>query len=238
MKIPTETEESRITEAYARRKKAVPVGRYSYFNPGNLLIEQELERHLLSSLSNRGYTSLRDKRVLEVGCGSGCWLRNFIRWGAQPDNIFGLDLLQERILEARRLLPKSVTLMEGSATKLDFPDQTFDLILQFTVFSSILEGTVKQTIAKEMLRVLKRDGCIIWYDFFVDNPYNPDVLSLSRQEIRCLFSDCQTQFRRVTLAPPVARIVGRVSPALCHLLSNLKLFSTHYLVFIVRIPHG
>jgi ubiquinone/menaquinone biosynthesis C-methylase UbiE len=232
-----ETEEARIKRVYARRKQLVREDRYSCFNPGNVLIEQEIDRHFLATLYRLGRVPLRGKQILEVGCGRGDWLRKLICWGAQPEDIFGIDLLEERINEARRLLPKSVTLMTENASKLEFSDQAFDLVLQFTLFSSVLDGALKGRIANEMLRVLRPDGCIIWYDFHINNPFNPDVRGVSKREIRQLFPDCDTYFRRVTLAPPIARVLGHVSPVLCRLISGVRIFSTHYLVFIWKVPH-
>lgn len=229
-----EAEEARIKRAYARRKQLVFDSRYSCFNAGNLLIEQEVERHFLSTLHQLGRAPLHDKQILEVGCGSGDWLRKLVCWGAQPENIVGIDLLEERINEACRLLPKTVTLTTGSASKLEFSDQTFDLVLQFTLFTSVLDGSLKGKIANEMLRVLKPDGCIIWYDFHVNNPFNPDVRGISKREIRQLFPQCHIHLRRITLVPHVARLLSRVSPALCRLISSVRVFSTHYLVFILK----
>ena len=98
-----------------------------------------------------------------------------------------MDLQEERIATARALLPNSVTLKSGSATRIDFSDQTFDLLFQSTVFSSIFDNAVRQQIANEMLRVLKPDGCIVWYDFHVNNPLNPDVRGVKKGEVKRLF---------------------------------------------------
>ena len=102
-----EREENRIREAYARRKQLVPSDRYSLANSGNLSIEQERERCLLHSLAKFGRVPLYDKRILDVGCGNGPLLFNLIRWGARPENIFGMDLQEERIATARALLPNT-----------------------------------------------------------------------------------------------------------------------------------
>ena len=85
-------EESRIKIAYTRRKRTVPEDRYSYFNRGNLFIVQERERWLLALLDQYSFSPLIDKDILEVGCGTGYWLREFIKWGAQPENVAGIDL--------------------------------------------------------------------------------------------------------------------------------------------------
>ena len=173
--------------------------------------------------------------VLDVGCGNGPLLRNLIHWGARPENVFGLDLQEERIATARELLPNSVTLTSGSATRLDFPAQSFDLVFQSTVFSSIFDKAVRQQIADEMLRVLKPNGCIVWYDFHVNNPLNPDVRGVKKEEIKRLFPHCQFDFHRITLMPPAARILGRLSVVLCEILSSVKVCTTHYLVIITKV---
>jgi len=51
-------------------------------------------------------------------------------------------------------------------------------------------------------------------------------------EIRELFPGCQIQFRKITLAPPIARKLAPVSWGLCYLLESLKIFNTHYLAAI------
>src|SRR5947209_16429024 len=61
-------EESRIQEAYARRRSG---HLYSRFNPAYLFMVQEREQRFLSLLSRHGCASLEKKKILEVGCGSG-----------------------------------------------------------------------------------------------------------------------------------------------------------------------
>src|SRR5215471_6101172 len=89
-------EESRIQAAYAKRHSGKL---YSRFNPAYLVMVQERERRLLSLLRKHGCDSLEAKRILEVGCGNGDLLRDFIKWGAQPKNITGIELLSERVTE-------------------------------------------------------------------------------------------------------------------------------------------
>ena len=119
----------------------------------------------------------------EVGCGTGYWLREFIKWGAQPEHIVGVDLLSDRVTEAKKLCPETVQVQCGSAAALAFPSATFDLVLQSTVFTSVLDASMKQQMAAEMLRVVKSDGLILWYDYHVNNPWNADVRGIKRQEI-------------------------------------------------------
>ena len=54
-----------------------------------------------------------------------------------------------------------------------------------------------------MIRVVKNEGMILWYDYHVNNPWNPDVRGVKKQEILRLFPSCQIRVQRTTLAPPL-----------------------------------
>ena len=147
-------EEARIRTAYAKRQGNDV--RYSWFSPGHLFITQERERRLLTLLRRHGFVFLGTYKILEIGCGTGYWLREFIKWGARPEHIAGVELLSDRVTEAKKLCPAAVQVQCGSATALAFPNATFDLVLQSTVFTSVLDSSMKQQMAAEMLRVVKR----------------------------------------------------------------------------------
>jgi SAM-dependent methyltransferase len=219
-------EEARIRAAYVKRQDDL---RYSWFSPGHLFIFQELERQLLAILVRHAFPPLNTMKILEVGCGTGYWLREFVKWGARPEHIVGIDLLSDRVAEAKRLCPETIEIRCGSAAALSFPDKIFDLVLQSTVFTSILDFEMKRQIAFEMLRVLKDDGLILWYDYHVNNPRNPDVRGVKRQEIYQLFPGCRIRLRRVTLAPPLARRLARYSWLACYVLEKIPWLCTHYL---------
>ena len=174
------------------------------------------------------------KKILEVGCGTGHWLREFIKWGARPENITGVDLLPDRVAEAKQLCSEAVRIQCGSAAEPAFPDATFDLVLQSTVFTSILDLGLKQQIAAEMLRVVKREGLILWYDFHVNNPRNPDVLGVKKREIFRLFPGCQIKLRPITLPPPLVRLLAPYSWLACYVLAKIPCLCTHYLGIIQK----
>jgi SAM-dependent methyltransferase len=223
----TSAEEARIREAYAKRK--VDDVRYSWFNPGNLYMIQEGERQLLALLRQYDFTQLASKMILELGCGAGYWIREFIKWGARPENITGIDLLPDRIAEARYLCPSGINLELRNAGHLDFNASTFDLVLQSTVFTSILDADLKRRVAVEMMRVVKPDGLIIWYDYHMDNPKNSDVKGVKYREIHALFPKCEIHLKRITLAPPIARLLAPYCWLLCCFLSKMPLLCTHYI---------
>ena len=222
-------EEERIAAVYARRAAPAVRSRYSFFNHGHLLAIQDRQRRTLRVLRREGFQPLEDKRILEVGCGDGHWIRDLIQWGARPKNLSGVDLLPDSIAEAEALCPAGVTLRCASAADLDFPDGSFDVVLQSTMFTSILDGHLKRRIAAEMFRVLKPDGMILWYDFRVNNPRNPDVRGVKRKEIRELFAGCHVRLKPITLAPPIARRLAKHCWLLCCLLERMPFLCTHYL---------
>ena len=223
-------EEARIRTAYAKRQRDDV--RYSWFSPGYLFFMQERERRLLTLLRQHGFTFLDTYKILEIGCGTGYRLREFIKWGARPENITGVDLLSDRVTEAKTLCPEAVQVQCGSAATLTFPGATFDLVLQSTVFSSVLDSRMQQQMASEMLRVVKSDGLILWYDYHVNNPWNADVRGVARRAIHQLFPGCSIQLQRLTLAPPLLRLLAPYSWLACYLLGKVPWFCTHYLGMI------
>ena len=223
----------RIKKAYEKRKEKQIDKIYSPFNIASLFISHNREKELLRILKKFVGSKLSDKRILDVGCGSGGVLRDFIKYGAIPENLYGIDLLPDRIEIAKKLSPH-INFYLGSATELPFEDKFFDIVMQFTVFTSILDHSVKQKIAQEMLRVLKPDGIIIWYDYWISKPTNPDVKGVGKREIKKLFPNCKFEFHRITLAPPIARLLVPISWILCELLEKLKIFNTHYLAIIKK----
>ena len=224
-------EESRIREAYTRRRNG---DLYSRFNPAYLFMVQEREKRLLSLLSRYGCVPLKSKKILEIGCGTGDLLRDFVKWGSRPENVIGIDLLPERVAEAIELCPKSMKIHQGNAAQLQFPDESFDLVLQSTVFTSVLDEHMKRQLASEICRVLKPEGLIVWYDYHMNNPRNPDVKGVKEREIYALFPNCDIRLQRITLAPPIARLVAPHSWLLCYLMEKIPLLCTHNIGVIRR----
>ncbi len=226
-------EEARIRAAYSRR--AEDDARYSWFNPGYQFMIQARERRILNGLSRYGCTALESKTVLEVGCGTGQWLRDFIKWGARPENITGIDLLPDRVWHARQLCPATVNVQCATAARLPFSNESFDVVLQSTLFTSILDEALRHRVAAEMLRVVRCDGIILWYDYHVNNPWNSDVRAVRKRDIYRLFPHCRIDLERLTLLPPLARALAPYSYLTCSLLEKFPPLCTHYLGVIRKI---
>jgi ubiquinone/menaquinone biosynthesis C-methylase UbiE len=225
----------RIQEEYNRRKtETFYSDLYSALNQVNLYTLQTRERDLIKLLNHSGIKNLTQTKLLEIGSGTGGQTLNWLTYGCRPENCSGIDLMADRITAAQTILPSTVSLQAGDASNLPYPVASFDLITQFTVFSSILDRPLQQKIAAEMLRVLSPQGTIIWYDFWW-NPINPQTKGIRLAEIKALFPDCQYTAKLITLAPPIARRIAPFSTILASIIELLPL-RTHWLVAIQKKP--
>lgn len=145
---------------------------------------------------------------LEIGAGGGVNVQHFKNMGVKPEHITANELLDDRV-EALQKNHADIKVVAGNALEMD-ENKKFDLIFQSTVFTSILDDKVKRDLAQKMIRLLKPGGYILWYDFVYNNPNNKDVKGIPVAEIRKLFPGHKImEKRKVTLAPPIARRVGR-----------------------------
>jgi len=202
---------------------------YDPLNPSVYMSQQELERKLLKLFNNIQLQPLCQKKVLEVGCGTGTNLLKFIKYGFSPENLTGNELLHDRIEKAKKILPNSVKLLKGDASKLELEPGSFDIVFQSTVFTSILDNNLKQNLASKMWELLKPGGYILWYDFVYNNPKNNDVKGISIKKIKELFPEGISNFSKITLAPPINRIFTNFNPSFYYFFNSFPLLRTHVL---------
>jgi len=222
---------ARLRNEYEDRKRRFDGSNvYSLFNRANLFIVQQRQREVLSLLQRNGITDLSNLRILEMGCGGGGVLAEYLGFGASPGNLHGVDLLIDRLHHAHNQLPGS-GFSNADGQNLPYEAHSFDLVLQFTAISSVLDEKIRCNIFADILRILKPGGMIISYDFWF-NPINKQTRGLRLNELRTYFPDCIFDCKRITLAPPVTRRLVPISWLLSTFLEKLILLNTHYLVGI------
>lgn len=188
------------------------------------------ERLTFEYLTENSFLSLREAKVVDMGSGFGARLRSMERFGAHPANLYGVDLSEQRTSIAKEFSP-NMHFYCGDVSKTNFPSKSFDIVMNSTMMSSILDDALAGRIANEMKRLLKPGGIILWYDMRYDNPYNGNVRGYSKRKIRELFTGADFKFRSVTIPPSIIRRLP-MPGWFYHLLHLMPLFRSHYLCVI------
>lgn len=106
------------------------------------------------------------KKVLEIGCGTGEFTKRIAQTGA---DITAIDISPDLLEIARKTIPNlTVGFRVQNVEKLDFEDGSFDVVIG----SSILHHLNLNPALKEVYRVLKRGGGIV---FTEPNMFNPQI---------------------------------------------------------------
>lgn len=221
-----------VAERYGRRGQRDPAGRrYSALRPEVWQMMQERQRAMLRLWAQLGWHDLAALHATEVGCGAGDNLLELLRLGFAAQHLTGIELLPQRHEQARSRLPAATTVLLGDAAAAPVEPASQDMVLQFTVFSSLLDDAAQQELASAMWRWVRPGGGVLWYDFTYNNPLNRDVRGVPLQRVRRLFPAATLWHRRVTLAPPLARAAAGVHPAFYTVLNSVPLLRTHLLVW-------
>lgn len=230
----TQNEIKRIANVYRNYQENNKVqASWSIENLGNQLLLGERKDKLYYIISKFGYIPLKEFKILEVGCGTGNNLQQLYDWGANPNNLFGVDILKDRINQAKTKLPE-YNFFHMNAEELTFDNEFFELILVFTVFSSILEKQMLANVSSEINRVLKKNGAIAWYDFRYNNPKNINVRGVSLKQIKDYFGNYECHIQSMTVFPTLVRKLGRLTPFVYPLLNTFPVLRTHYLGLLIK----
>lgn len=167
----------------------------------------------------------RDRaRILDVGCGSGASLVQFLRLGFRPDQLAGIDISSDRIDDARRLLP-NIDFKCESAAAMSYADGAFDIVFESTMFVLLPTDEIARSIAREMVRVTRPGGYLMLVDWRYSKPGSDVYKAMNRKRIADLFGvDKVTTFisrERGALVPPLGRLLSRRAPSLYFMVQAL-----------------
>lgn len=130
-------------------------------NPIRAKVQANYEMPIL-----RRMTSLQNpKHILEIGCGNG-YGTTLIMKSFGPERITAIDLDEKMIARARRRKLEGVTFKVMDASRLEFPDNEFDAVVDFGIIHHIPNW---KECLEEVKRVLRPGGEILIEDLSTDS---------------------------------------------------------------------
>jgi ubiquinone/menaquinone biosynthesis C-methylase UbiE len=205
-------EEQRITLEYNNRDKRMPWydWKTNIYHPrhplGSLINEHNHE--ILIQVLNRLDLDLTEMKILDVGCGFGYWLRYFVELGANPNHCYGVDLSELRIDVARQKNP-AVNWYHNDIEHLPFPDKYFDFVMQAVAFSSIQNSQMRLSCAREINRVVRDGGLVLWLDLI--NAKSDQLIPFAASEVKKYFPAMKVVFQKFTFPIYFRHINGKYS---------------------------
>ncbi len=191
---------ARIAETYASYERSGHARRWSGLTPGNALMNEERAAWIVDALGPSA-TAV----VVDVGCGDANVARAIARRHGRVGHYVGIDLLPERIVEARARTERT-SLAVASAERLPLADRSADAVVGATLFSSLPEAWQRAAAAQEMARVIRPGGRAVIYDLRYPSPSNRSVRPVSLDELRRFFPGWRVvEAPTLTLLPPLAR---------------------------------
>lgn len=177
-------------------------------NPGVLFQILAIQQSVVKAL--RALPINRSWKVLDVGCGTGGSLLQFLAFGFAPDCLFGIDIIQERVHEGKKRFP-NLNLTWGDASRMNYDSDSFDIVMESTMFIQLADDASSRRIAQEMLRVVKPSGYVMLIDWRYSLRH-PEYKALSKKRIASLFGvglettqHCRTYG---ALIPPIGRFLS------------------------------
>lgn len=201
-------ERDRVARTF-ERYRADPGRRraWSAANPGNAAIRDELARALLRVLADGDVGG----DLLDVGCGTGWWLRALADAGQPSARLVGVELLTQRAEAARTGVP-GARIEVADARALPWPDDSCALVTLLTTLSSMASAADVDAALDEARRVLAPGGAIVVWEPRVPTA-NRDTRLVRRAQLRRALGP-SLRVRTLTVAPPLARRAGGAYPAL------------------------
>ena len=123
-------------------------------------------RVFLSALSNHE-NSLKNKKILDIGCGTGFYVERWRELGLA--NITGADLTEVAIKRLSNAYP-DLTFVQADITSrtLPFEPESFDAISAFDVLFHVVDDELFINALKNIHSLLAPRGLFIWSDNFLD----------------------------------------------------------------------
>ena len=201
-------------------------------------IIREKEVALISNFFNLETIKKNCKDVLEIGCGNGYTIS--LLKDKYPNYKFtGLDFSEDLLKIANDRKLEGVEFLQGDARKLQFQDESFDVIYTERCIINLLTWPEQQQALQEMKRILRKGGYILFMESFSDGYNN---LNKARTELgldAIAMPHHNLYFEKETFEPFVSSLFTIIDPmsigAADANVLNRNFLSTHY--FVARVMH-
>ena len=189
-------------------------------NPGNALIRSELIRYATRA---RRPSLSEDGVVMDLGCGSGWWLAHLAHAGVSSGRLHGLDILPARVDAAQRRVP-GAQIQVGDVRTFRLDAQSCSVITLFTVLSSLPSREDGIAVLRTAKGALVPGGVLVVYEPRWPNPLNSRSRWVREPEFEAAGLLPRAGWR-LTVAPPVARRLGRRTATLYPRMARTRLVS-------------
>jgi SAM-dependent methyltransferase len=215
----------------------------SLINTHPYLVYRQRQRRIRDALVECGITTrerMRELDVLDVGCGAGSNLAWLVELGADPARLTGNDLIEDRIVEARRRF-SGIRFIPGDFLRADVGGP-YDVVMLLAVLTSVTNPELKRRIVERCFELLKPGGIFFFYDRVrrAETRGSAHYKVLTFRELEGYFNGRRARyFRRDLLKGSVAdRIVPRFGVAIAELVQATGLFNIDGTFAYVRAPLG
>ncbi|MEX0932611.1 MAG: class I SAM-dependent methyltransferase [Candidatus Pacearchaeota archaeon] len=174
-------------------------------------------------------------KILDVACGTGRMLLEVFSIGKEIEYA-GLDTSKEMISilkkRAEKLgIKKKVKIKIGDATKMPFKDNSFDVVYSFHLLWHLPEED-QEKIIKEMLRVCKKDGFIV-FDVLNENfiwekikrKKTEEIYKLQIDHVKGIIGDRKIEIEKLNDFP----VKNSFFYGILNIMNDLRVFLPQYL---------
>ena len=131
--------------------RRINYGGYKYINNRWKNVVESLVRH---------YQLPLDAKILDVGCGKGFLLYDFLKSLPNAD-LYGIDISEYAIRNAKKEIKEKIVL--GNATNLPWPDRFFDLVISINTLHNLYTFELEQAILEIQRVGLNKYICVESY---------------------------------------------------------------------------
>ena len=162
---------------------------------------------------------------------------NLVALGFNQNNLYGIDINKNDIDFGMKNFPL-LNLTNQDASNLNFQENFFDLVYESTMFVQLNNEKVSQRIADEMLRVTKKNGFLIIFDWRYSKIKDKKFLACNKKRVKKMFnigvSSTLISIVPGMLIPPLGRFLSKNFDSLYFPISRIFPFFVGQVAYILK----